>query len=396
MYSEAITAHRTLTSDVDAGNAYGPGRTINVKDAMPGSLKRVGDWLFSEDPRRRIRLAQTGLALSLVMVCCGAMAYAVGAGFARAIPAALWAVASIGGIGGAFVAIRAGWSQRLGDPSLTLPQIVWSVACCAAGYVITGPMRGAVFPILMVVLMFGMFGLRADQVRYVSAYAVLLFSVTMSLAAWLDPHTFPPLVELGHFIMIAAMVPTVSVLSGRLAWLRQQRRDLASALERLRDLARHDELTALPNRRHMLELIDNAQERAARTGVPFCLAVIDIDHFKQVNDVHGHAAGDEVLRVFSREAFAAVRTIDVLGRWGGEEFVLLMSNVNLQLARQAVERVRLQIESMLVAECPAVHITLSAGVAEHIIGEPGTATLQRADGALYRAKEQGRNRVACA
>jgi|SoiMethySBSTD1v2_1073268.scaffolds.fasta_scaffold63241_3 diguanylate cyclase len=363
---------------------------------MSVSLKRIADWLFSSDPRRRIRLAQTGLALLLVMVCCGAMAYAVWAGFARAVPAVLWAVASLGGIGGAFLAIRAGWSERLGDPSLTLAQIVWSLACCAAGYVIAGPMRGAVFPILMVVLMFGMFGLRPHQVRYVSAYAVLLFSLTMSLAAWFNPGTFSPLVELGHFIMIAAMVPTVPVLAARLAWLRQQRRDLASALDRVRDLARHDELTGLPNRRHMLELIDNTQDRAARTGAPFCLAVIDIDHFKQVNDAHGHAVGDEVLRVFSRQALAAVRTIDVLGRWGGEEFVLLLTDAKLPFARQAVERVRSHIESMVVlGDHAAVNITLSAGVAEHSTGESGTVTLQRADTALYRAKDEGRNRVAC-
>ena len=145
---------------------------MNPDSDTPRRSKRVADWLFSTDPKRRIRLAQTGLAFVLVIVCCGVMAYAVWGGFARATPAALWAVGSLGGIGGAFVAIRAGWSERLPNPSLTLEQIVWSIGCCAAGYVIAGPLRGAVFPILMVVLMFGMFGLRPHQVRHVSAYAV--------------------------------------------------------------------------------------------------------------------------------------------------------------------------------------------------------------------------------
>ena len=370
---------------------------MNPDSDTPRRSKRVADWLFSTDPKRRIRLAQTGLAFVLVIVCCGVMAYAVWGGFARATPAALWAVGSLGGIGGAFVAIRAGWSERLPNPSLTLEQIVWSIGCCAAGYVIAGPLRGAVFPILMVVLMFGMFGLRPHQVRRVSAYAVVLFGLTMALAAWFDPQTFAPRVELGHFIMLAAMLPTVSVLAARLAWIRQQRSDLASALDRVRDLARHDELTGLPNRRHMLELIDTAQHHAARNGTPFCLAVLDIDHFKHVNDEHGHAVGDDVLRTFSREAMAAVRTIDVLGRWGGEEFVLLLTDAKLPVARQAVERLRSQIESMVVfGGRKAVSITLSAGVAENGAGEPGTVTLQRADTALYRAKAEGRNCVACA
>ena len=125
--------------------------------------------------------------------------------------------------------------------------------------------------------------------------------------------------------------------------------------------------------------------------------MLDIDHFKHVNDEHGHAVGDDVLRTFSREAMAAVRTIDVLGRWGGEEFVLLLTDAKLPVARQAVERLRSQIESMVVfGGRKAVSITLSAGVAENGAGEPGTVTLQRADTALYRAKAEGRNCVACA
>src|SRR6476620_1247241 len=96
------------------------GRIMNESDGTPRRSQRIADWLFSSDPRRRIRLAQTGLALLLVTVCCGAMGFAVWAGFARPVPAALWALASLGGIGGAFIAIRAGWSQRLRDPSLTL------------------------------------------------------------------------------------------------------------------------------------------------------------------------------------------------------------------------------------------------------------------------------------
>jgi diguanylate cyclase (GGDEF)-like protein len=370
-------------------------------DPLPPPLplrQRFADWLLGQDARQRIRLVQTGLALLLVLLCVAAMSYAVYVGLARPWPAVGWALASVGGIGGAFVAIRSGWTQHLRDPALTLLQIAWSVGCCAAGYVVAGAMRGAVFPILMVVMMFGMFGLRMREEQVVSAYAVLLIGLTMAGAAWLDPQTFPPRVEFGHFVMVAAMLPTVSLLAARLAWLRRQRSELATALEHVRGLATRDELTGLPNRRHMLQLIDTAERHAARTGTPFSLALVDLDHFKLVNDEHGHATGDEVLRVFSREALAAVRVIDVLGRWGGEEFLLLLSDAGLPVARAAVERLRLRVESLVVfyGSGESLNITLSAGVAEHQAGESTARTLQRADDALYVAKAEGRNRVVAA
>lgn len=326
------------------------------------SLETLGDRLFGTEPRQRIRAAQAALALGLVLVCAAAMLYAVMVGIARPLPAALWALASVGGIGGAFIAIRSGWSQRFSDPSLTLPQIAWSIGCVAAGYLVAGRMRGAVFPILFVVMMFGMFKLSQRQVRQLSFAGVLVLAVTMALAAWFDPQTFDPAVEFGHFVMVAAMLPMVAVLAGRLGWLREQRRTLASALERVRDLA-----------------------------------LIDLDHFKQINDSNGHAMGDEVLRMFAREALTVLRAGDVLGRWGGEEFMLLLPDARLALAVQAVERLRARIAALVIfAGRETLNITLSGGIAEYHAGEAVERTLDRADAALYDAKARGRNRIAAA
>jgi diguanylate cyclase len=134
-----------------------------------------------------------------------------------------------------------------------------------------------------------------------------------------------------------------------------------------------------------------------RSGRTFCVAMIDIDRFKRINDQYGHAAGDEVLRRLAREALGAIRVADVLARWGGDEFVLLLSDARLQLARGGVERVRQHIEavSLLVGE-PGLQVTISAGLSEHIAGEAVAAALARADAALYEAKEQGRNRTVAA
>jgi diguanylate cyclase (GGDEF)-like protein len=158
-----------------------------------------------------------------------------------------------------------------------------------------------------------------------------------------------------------------------------------------------DELTGLINRRHMLELLEQERQRCVRSGRTFCVAMIDIDRFKDVNDRYGHAAGDEVLQRLAREALSAVRVADVLARWGGDEFVLLLSDARLQLARGGVERVRQRIEavSLRVGE-QALQVTISAGLAEHIAGESVATALARADAALYEAKAQGRNRTVAA
>jgi len=131
-----------------------------------------------------------------------------------------------------------------------------------------------------------------------------------------------------------------------------------------------------------------------RSGHSFCVAIIDIDHFKQINDRFGHAAGDAVLQRFAREALGAIRVADVLARWGGEEFVLLLSDARLPLARSGVDRVRLRFEGLtLLAEDPALRVTISAGLTEHLAGESVAEALARADRALYEAKAEGRNRL---
>lgn len=361
--------------------------------AAPGLGYRAIGWLLTTDPKQRIRLRQTALAFAIVMVCVLGMAYAVARGFARPDLALAWAGASMGGILAAFLAIRMGWTRNLADPSLSFAQIIWSIGCCAGGYYVAGPMRGAVFPVLMVVMMFSMFRLNGAQVSALALTAVGCFGAVMTAASHFEPQHFPASVEFGHFLMLATMLPMVSVLAARLAWLRRQRTELADTLERVRELAARDALTGLANRRQMSELI----EIAAASRAPFCLAIIDLDHFKDVNDRYGHSAGDEALRAFARGSLSILRSNDVLGRWGGEEFVLLQPDARLAQAHQSVERLRERIaEQDVSTSAGTFRMTLSAGVAEHRFGENGAQTLMRADAALYEAKHQGRNQVVLA
>ncbi len=131
--------------------------------------------------------------------------------------------------------------------------------------------------------------------------------------------------------------------------------------------------------------------RAQRYNSPLALVIFDVDHFKQVNDVHGHQAGDAVLVGISRYVSGQVRTTDLLARWGGEEFVLLAPGSDGATARQAAEKLKALLSETSFGEVGK--ITCSFGVAEFSAGDTAETLIARADGALYRAKINGRNRV---
>jgi diguanylate cyclase (GGDEF)-like protein len=157
-------------------------------------------------------------------------------------------------------------------------------------------------------------------------------------------------------------------------------------------LATTDSLTGLANRRAFFERADSARMLAARMRKPVALMMLDIDHFKVLNDRHGHACGDEALRVFAATSLDVLREHDIMGRLGGEEFALLLPGTDLNGAMQAAERLRHSVEQTVLPEY-GFSMTVSIGVvvidpAEHI-----NAALARADHALYAAKSAGRNRV---
>jgi len=363
--------------------------------------ERIADAVLTTDPLQRLRLSQAGLAMLLMAVSVAVMHYIVWTGGAHAGLVNWWTLFAIGGLAAFFVAIRSGATLRMEDPSLTMPQIVYAIAVAAAAYALAGPMRGAVFPLLSLTLMFGMFQLRPAVVAWISVYAVALFGAVMAYMSWRQPQVYRPDVELAHFLIVAATAPTVSLLAGRLSRmrerLRRQKIDLAKALARIQELATRDELTGLINRRHMLELLEQERQRCVRSGRTFCVALIDVDHFKRANDEAGHAAGDELLRAFARESLAVIRLADVLARWGGDEFVLLLTDTSAPLARAGLERLRQRAASLVVnANGTELRVTVSAGLTEHIAGESVPQALERADRALYEAKAQGRDRVVVA
>jgi two-component system cell cycle response regulator len=170
---------------------------------------------------------------------------------------------------------------------------------------------------------------------------------------------------------------------------------LISAREELRFRATHDELTGLSNRRVVLEAIDREYARRRREGGNLGIILIDLDHFKNVNDTYGHLAGDAVLKEAARRMTASVRPYDTVGRYGGEEFLVVAPSCDSSGAVKLAERIRESIQALpMPSVAGPVSITASCGVAVSTTAKPLDAQelLRSADEALYRAKGNGRNR----
>ncbi len=180
-----------------------------------------------------------------------------------------------------------------------------------------------------------------------------------------------------------------------LAQLDAAAKELRRQKEAAELLARTDELTGMPNRRAFYEAAHHEIQRALRYGVPMTLIITDIDHFKSINDNYGHHVGDAVLQAFARTLAASIREVDLAGRWGGEEFVILMPDTTLEEALRVAERMRLAVAGApMRAGRHSFGYTTSFGVATFSTDTPTLdVLLKRADAALYRAKELGRNRI---
>ncbi len=200
------------------------------------------------------------------------------------------------------------------------------------------------------------------------------------------------------------MVETLLVLAFRFATRRLQAEvsartaQVESLLGHMEALARQDGLTGLPNRRYLMERLDQEIHRSGRSGTPLSLIMLDVDHFKAVNDTHGHLTGDEVLIMLADLVRQHLRNSDVCGRYGGEEFCVVLPDTPLEGARLLADRLRVEVASRTLRDLDgkSLSVTVSLGVAQMAWGQTRTELLDQADQALYQAKQAGRNRVVVA
>lgn len=250
--------------------------------------------------------------------------------------------------------------------------------------------------LLLVVLVFCSFTLRPRNSRIMSAFAIAVLGSTMVWMVHDDPKRYAFGDEFVHFVLASSMLIAVTFLTGQFDYLRNrleaEKADLKKALARINLLATTDELTGLPNRRFMNDVIAFEEASVNRGRLPMCMVLIDVDRFKTVNDRYGHNAGDNVLRTFAAWLKLQLRDGDVLARWGGEEFLLMLSAVDEKAAERMISQVQQQACDIDLKESgDTLKVTFSAGIAAASSGVPLLEAVSRADKAMFHAKNGGRN-----
>ena len=314
-----------------------------------------------------------------------------------------------------YVAIRRGWTARFRDPSLTFWQILSSqmLALWAVGGA-TPPVRSLLVTLFVASLFFGVFGLRTRQFLALTATAFFGFAAVVLGETGVEWSNAGFRMALLQLLTLGMILLWLAFFGSHIATLRAKlatrNMELAAAAARLKQLVSYDELTGVFNRRHLLNVLVRERERSLRYGRGFSVCLIDLDHFKQINDTLGHAAGDEVLKVFAARMIACARRMDwiarpqagesladvpsgAFGRYGGEEFLLVLPETNLAGASRCIERLREQVATPFEIGEHSCRVTFSAGISAFRGEEDVAATLARADEALYRAKAAGRERT---
>lgn len=297
------------------------------------------------------------------------------------------------------LAIHRNWNLRFQDPGMTLGQIAFGVFW---GMVLLSQAlpeaRGGMLLVFVTGFFFGVFRLTTREFLYLTLFASLAYASLIRFE-WEALDAATRRTEMAQWVFLTLVLLWMSFMGGYVARLRA---NLRNAMRRIEELANRDHLTGTRNRRAITGSLDETLERAREQTAPAALAMLDLDHFKELNDRYGHLAGDEVLKAFVQRVEGKLRSEDFigddhgqpLGRFGGEEFLVVLPGSDIEGGRQAAERIRHAIcETEFETKAGRLEVTVSIGVAEFQSGDNAESLLRRADRALYRAKEMGRNRV---
>lgn len=367
-------------------------------DRLMDALQRSALAILGPDRHTRGHTSIILLCAVMYVICCAAAAHAATVGMMLPFGPQILTIVTFPAHLIFYVLVRSGVTRHWRDPGLMVLQNLYALLAISFAYITLDPSeRGMVLVLIALVIVFGMYT-HAPRLSVMNGVlAMVLLGAAMGVLSSVDPTYYPPQLELLRFGVMLGSLPvlifTAYLISSWRQRLSTQRRELQQALDQVQQLATRDALTGLYNRRHMQEKLAYAAQRFQRYGERFTVALIDLDHFKRINDEHGHVVGDQALMAFASAASMVLRDTDTLARWGGEEFLFLMPNTSPQKATIALDRVRDALASVTVSQAaPQLRLRFSAGLAL-CLGQEGTdATLERADQALYQAKSAGRHR----
>ena len=322
--------------------------------------------------------------------------------YAGTVPIVIPSTYFLAGIGLVLIFVvlsEAHFNDRFEDHYLTLFQVAGHVALQLC-FLLAAPVIGFVF-LSVVFLIFGFGALRMTSRQAIIAWTLTMIGLAPIFLLSDTPIDLPittrteRVAAMLSFVLTIGQCAFVGLYGSTMRKMLYDRSfELKAAYQRIEELAELDELTGASNRRSIMRMLEEAIAGAHRTGSPCSIALIDLDWFKRINDAYGHPTGDEVLRTFSITMFANVRNVDRFGRYGGEEFLLVLPDMDADRAMRSLDRLRAIIADLdWSAFSPGMRVTMSAGVATLDPNETSDLFLARADSALYAAKAQGRNRI---
>jgi diguanylate cyclase (GGDEF)-like protein len=291
-----------------------------------------------------------------------------------------------------YALLRSGLNLRFKDPSMTTWQMASAMlVITSSAFFIKSEARDTMVPILLMIFYFGIYRLDTRAMHGLAALNIVAYAVMIVALYVYHPHMLDLKLELLRCGVLALVSLWFGTIGGHVTKLRHE---LATRKASIEALLERDDLTGIGNRRFLTHMLEQEKSRAQRSGTLFCVAMLDLDYFKKVNDTYGHAAGDQVLKAFAQVAQQGLRKIDYFGRYGGEEFMLIMSDTRLDGAKATAERLRANVENVRFnAIDPNLIQTVSIGIAEFQRDETIAHVQLRADKAMYKAKARGRNRV---
>ncbi|MFZ5522121.1 MAG: diguanylate cyclase domain-containing protein [Pseudomonadota bacterium] len=368
--------------------------TVAWPPRLLGRARRVVLRLLLGCGPMRSHVLQVLVAGQLYAVCSAVALHAAALGVLPARVAALLAA----GMGLTFALhyalVRSGRTARLADPVLGGPMAVVNLLLCVAGYVLVGEVRGNLLILMAQTQLLAMFRMAPRRLVPLGMLGCGLLGVAAAGLSLADPQAQPWAVTATH---LGTAIPALLATAFITRWIGEIRErlhtraaELRRVLGEVQQLATHDALTGLLNRRVMDERLPALARRCLDEGRPLSVAVIDIDHFKRINDGHGHAGGDAVLASVAGVLARACPQPSLAARWGGEEFLVAWPGLGRHAAAEVVDWVRRQLQLAGQAG-PLPAVTVSVGLAERREGEPLRSLVERADTALYRAKSRGRD-----
>lgn len=297
-----------------------------------------------------------------------------------------------------FLSIKTKMNLKLSEPDLFMPMMIWAIFCIIAPtYFMSSTLRSIFMMNYFLVAIFGVFRLNLKQFVILTGFAITTLGFVVVFTMKNKPTTINIYNEMLLLVMFTITSISFSFICNSVSNLRErlknQKIELLTAFSDIHKISITDELTGVYNRRYAMDFIANKKLKADKGMDKFIACIFDIDFFKKINDTYGHDVGDHVLKIFSQEVNNLIRHDDCFARIGGEEFILILSHIDLEIAKEVIGRIMKTVRGIIFHNHPDLRITVSVGMSAYEKGTNVEVLLKNIDKLLYEAKRTGRDKV---